>query len=125
MQEQASMPRIRKSLKYAKYRLAINPATNHTRASVVVGDARHPHADHELKMAVDDDYVTIPKSQFDYLRQHCEHCPYFGGQLGVLSDERAAVTPHERPSDEPLKKRKTLHDPPSTHLSQLKPQLPS
>ena len=92
---------------------------------MVVGDARYPHADHELKMAVDDDYVMIPKSQFDCLRQHCEHCPYFGGQLGVLSDEGAAVTPHGHPSDEPLKKRKTLHDPPSTHLSQLEPQLPS
>jgi len=81
-------------------------------------------------MAVDDDYVTVQKSQLDCFRQHCERCPYFGEQLRDLSDGRAVVIPQGRPSGEPSKKRKTLHDlrhqevSPS-HLSQPESQLPS
>ena len=60
-------------------------------------------------MAADDDLVTVRKSLFNCLRQHCECCPYFGEQLQSLSDERAVVIPGGRPSSEPSKKRKILH----------------
>jgi len=84
------------------------------------------------KMAVDDDYVIVQKSLFDCLRQHCECCPDFAEQLQNLSDGRAIVIPHGRPSDEPSKKRKTLHElqpqevlQPSHSSQQPESQLPS
>jgi len=83
-------------------------------------------------MAVDDDYVIVRKSLFDCLRQHCECCPDFAEQLQDLSDGRAVVIPHGRPSGEPSKKRKTLHElrpqevlQPSHSSQQPESQLPS
>ena len=61
-------------------------------------------------MAADDAWVTVKKSQFDCLRQHCEHCPNFREQLQDLSDGRAVVVHVQSPSGEPSKKRKTLHE---------------
>ncbi|MCJ1456662.1 hypothetical protein MMC28_007024 [Mycoblastus sanguinarius] len=82
-------------------------------------------------MAVDDDFMIVQKSQFDCLWQHCERCPYFGVQLRDLSDGGAVVIPHGRPSGEPSKKRKTLHElrpqevsQPSQPLQQPQPPLP-
>ena len=81
------------------------------------------------KMAEDDDFVTVVKSQFDRLRQHCERCPDFDKQLQDLSDAHTAFTPYGRPSGEPSKKRKTLHglkaSQPSHSSQQPEPQLPS
>ena len=59
------------------------------------------------RMAVDDAWVTIKKSQFDCLLEHCEHCPEFHKQL---SDARAVVIPLQSSSKEPSKKRKILHE---------------
>lgn len=36
-------------------------------------------------MAADDDFVIVPKELFNYLRQHCEHCPDFSDRLQDLS----------------------------------------
>jgi len=84
------------------------------------------------RMAVDDAWVTVKKSQFDYLRQHCEHCPDFREQLQDLSDGRAVVIPLQSPSGEPSKKQKTLHESgpqeasqPSHSSQQPEPQPPS
>jgi len=62
------------------------------------------------KMMINDDYVIVQKSLFDCLRQHCECCSDFAEQLQNLSNERAIVISHEHSSDEPSKKRKTLHE---------------
>ena len=62
------------------------------------------------RMAADDAWVTVKKSQFDCLRQHCEHCPDFREQLQDLSDGCAVVVHVQSPSGEPSKKRKTLHE---------------
>ena len=84
------------------------------------------------RMAVDDAWVTVKKSQFDCLRQHCEHCPNFREQLQDLSDERAVVILFQSPFGEPSKKRKTLHESgsqeasqPSHSLQHPEPQWPS
>ena len=83
-------------------------------------------------MAVDDDFVIVQKSLFDCLHQHCECCPDYAEQLQDLSDGRVVVIPHGRPSGEPSKKRKTLHElrpqevlQPSQPSQQPEPQLPS
>ena len=70
------------------------------------------------RMAVDDAWVTVKKSQFDCLRQHCEHCPNFREQLQDLSDGRAVVILSQSPSGEPFKKRKTVHESGSQEASQ-------
>ena len=84
------------------------------------------------RMTVDDAWVTVKKSQFDRLRQHCEHCPNFREQLQDLSDGRAVVILSQSPSGEPSKKRKTLHESgsqeasqPSHSSQQPEPQQPS
>ncbi|KAI4260730.1 MAG: hypothetical protein LQ352_000122 [Teloschistes flavicans] len=61
-------------------------------------------------MTADDAWVTVKKSQFDCLRQHCEHCPDFRGQPQDLLDGRAVVINVQSPSGRPFKKRKTLQE---------------
>ena len=78
------------------------------------------------RMAVDNAWVTVKKSQFDCLREYCEHCPDFREQL------RAAVIPLTSSFGEPSKKRKILHElgfqealQPSHSSQQPEPQPPS
>lgn len=73
-------------------------------------------------MAGHEDLVTIQKSLFDCLRQHCKCCPYFGEQLQGISDGRAVVIPSG-----PSKKRKALHglQEVSQPSQQPEPQIPS
>jgi len=69
-------------------------------------------------MAVEDAWVTVKKSQFDFLRQHCEHCPDFREQLQDVSDGGVVVIPLHNPSGEPSKKRKYVHESSSQEVSQ-------
>ena len=76
-------------------------------------------------MAVDDDFVIVRKGLFDYLRQHCEHCPGFSQQLQDLSDAHVFLSPRGYSSGDPsAKKRKILHASESQGLSQPEPQQP-
>jgi len=99
------------SRKYGIARSEI-PASDFCRTSV--------HTSHHClsMMAADDAWVTVKKSQFDCLRQHCKHCPDFREQLQDLSDRHAVVIPLQGPSGEPFKKRKTLHESGSQEASQ-------
>lgn len=73
-------------------------------------------------MAVDDEFVIVRRSLFDYLRQHCEHCPDFN----ELQDLSVACVVSGYPSGEPSsKKRKILHRSEPQELSQSEPQQPS
>ena len=56
------------------------------------------------RMAAGDAWVTVTKSQFDCLRQHCERCPNFHGQLQDLPDGHAAI------DEGPPKRRKALYE---------------
>lgn len=77
-------------------------------------------------MAVDDAWVTVKKSHFDRLREHCERCPDFHEQL------HAVVISLPSSSGKPFKKRKILHglgsqeaSRPSHSSQQPEPQSPS
>lgn len=61
-------------------------------------------------MAADDAWVTVQKSQFDCLRQHCEQCPDFRGQPQDLLNGRAVVVHVQSPSGGRFKKRKILQE---------------
>ena len=67
------------------------------------------------RMTIDDVWMTIKKSQFDYLLEHCEHCPDFRKQL---SDGRAIVILLQNSFKKPFKKRKILHELRSQQASQ-------
>lgn len=104
--------RLRCSRKYGIAR-SETPASDFCRTSL--------HASHHRLqyhwMAVHDAWVTVKKSQFDCLRQHCERCPDFREQLQDLSDS-AAVIPFQSPPGDPSKKRKILLESESQEASQ-------
>ena len=92
----------------------------------------YPPGYHLSNMAGEDDLVTVPKSLFDSLRQHCENCPYLGEQLQSLSNKHTVIIPSRRSSSVPTKKQKTLHRSglqevlqPSHSSQQPEPQLSS
>lgn len=71
-------------------------------------------------MAASEGFVIVQKSLFDRLRQHCEHCPHFSGQLQELSHGRVITLP-SGPSLE-ASKRKHLR---KSALEYPEPTLPS